>query len=130
MDEACQQLFMQFFFRRTNYSDLPYNVRVNLLTLLLRQHIVIGHRELERFVESIKNEVSPHNWESILLGRLEELVAVPVPPAMNHTQKLTIVHLSENTVELIKKEWFGGCNRTSDQMAGVYNTTILQRMYV
>ncbi|XP_065899102.1 uncharacterized protein [Dysidea avara] len=108
---------------RTNYADLPYNVRVNLLTLLLRQHIIIGHRELERFVKTVKSEVitSQHSWEDNLLGRLEELVAPmsPLPGVMNHTQKLTtVVHLSDNTIELIKREWLGELNKTTDGMAG------------
>jgi len=87
---------------------------------------VIGHRELERFVKAVKNEVIPHNWESNLLGRLEDLVVVPVSPSravMDHTQKLTtVVHLSDSTIELIKKEWIGGYNKTTDGMAGVYST--------
>ena len=87
---------------------------------------MIGHRELERFVKAVKNEVSQHNWESNLLGRLEELVTVPVSPSpavKDHTQKLTtVVHLSDSTIELIKKEWIGGHNKTIDGMAGVYST--------
>lgn len=117
--------------RRTNYADLPYNVKINLLTLLLRQHIIVGHRELERFVKAIKSEVnmatSQHNWEKNLLDRLEQMV-VPMSPLTTETKKLTCaVHLSDNAVELIKKEW---CNDQSKEMSGVYNTTYPSRCRV
>ena len=101
-------LFMMVYiglcYRRTHYASLPYNIRINLLSLLLRQHIMIGHRELERFVNKVKDEAGTscnYSWENNLLDRLQELVK---PSPMN-VEPVTTVHLSEEIIERITNDW-------------------------
>ena len=90
--------------RRTRYSSLPYTVRINLLSLLLRQHTIISHKELERFITRLKEEIGTshdQNWENNLLDRLQELVK-PLP--MN-LESVAAVHLSDNVIEEITNDW-------------------------
>ena len=92
------------FSRRTHYSSLPYSVRINLLILLLRQHVVVGHKELERFVINLKDEINTsgsHNWESNLLDRIQELVK----PSPVNVELLATVHLSDKVIEGIANDW-------------------------
>ena len=93
-----------YYCRRTHYASLPYAVRLNLLVLLLRQHVVVGHRELERFVHKLKEEAGislSHNWEGILLSRLQELVE-PMPVNL---EPIATVHLSGEVIESITNDW-------------------------
>lgn len=91
-------------YRRTHYASLPYTVRINLLSLLLRQHIMIGHTELEKFVGKLKDETGTscsHNWEDVMLNRLQELVK-PLP--MN-LEPVATVHLSDEVIQGITNDW-------------------------
>ena len=96
--------YVGFFCRRTHYASLPYTVRINLLLLLLRQHVMIGHKELGRFVSKLKEEIGTsciNNWEKNLLDRLEEVVK----PSPVNLEAITAVHLSDKVIERIKNDW-------------------------
>ena len=75
---------------------------------------MIGHRELEIFVNKLKDETTisdSHNWEGILLGRLQQLVE-PLP---SNLEPVTAVHLSDEVIEGIANNWL---NKTgTSQMA-------------
>ena len=107
------------FFRRTHYSSLPYTVRINLLILLLRQHIVVGHKELERFVIKLKDEIDAscsHNWENNLLDRIQELVK----PSPVNVESLATVHLSDKVIEGIANDWLSNTGTTGMGTGKVY----------
>lgn len=65
---------------------------------------MVGHKELERFVTRLKDEIGishGQNWENNLLDRLQELVK-PLP--MN-LESVAVVHLSDNVIEEINNDW-------------------------
>lgn len=73
---------------------------------MLRQHITIGHKELEGFVKKLTDEIGTscgHDWESNLLDRLKELV---MPSSIN-LEAITPVHLSDKVIEGITSDWLG-----------------------
>ena len=79
---------------------------------------MIGHRELERFVNKLKDEAAvsdSHNWEGILLGRLQQLVE-PLPLNLEPT---TAVHLSDEVIEGITNDWLNKTG-TSGTATGMY----------
>ena len=119
-------LYIGLCYRRTHYASLPYNIRINLLSLLLRQHIMIGHRELERFVK-VKDEATSYNysWENNLLGRLQELVK---PSPMN-VEPVTTVHLSEEIIEQITNDWISKTD-TLGMASGNHYTHIISNTVV
>ena len=65
---------------------------------------MVGHKELERFVTKLKDEIGTscgQSWENNLLDRLEELVK---PSPMN-LESIATVHLSDKVIEGITNDW-------------------------
>ena len=64
---------------------------------------MVGHKELERFVTRLKDEIGTscgQNWENNLLDRLQELVN-PLPMNLD---SVAAVHLSDKVIEEIAND--------------------------
>ena len=68
--------------------------------------MTIGHKELEKFVCKLKDEIGTlcgHDWEKNLLDRLQEVVK----PSPVNLETITAVHLSDKVIEKITNDWLG-----------------------
>ena len=89
---------------------------------------MIGHKELEKFVIKLKDEIGTsccHNWESNLLDRLQELVK---SSSMN-LESVATVHLSDKVIERITNDWLGKTGNV-EVTTGKVHTHFIKHMHV